>query len=288
MERYFNFPLSLMQYIKHDKDKQGLMMIIAFCVMNFSEKISYNQSSVANQIIYLHYRRPDFLTSDVRDHLFDMICNERLSEDEDYNGFTWETFNPETENGQMSEEFERNPWFYSKCVEVYRQHQAMSLFKLKPDQISDLRKMNDQVTKFIKSFEEQNGRDAWTSIHTDLFFEVYDDTIPMDHLRLIAAVKSVLNRKNLNPTYKSVLLCRMFGCKKMTMLHGLFDENPDLRAKYMLLSRRRQWESLINSAMAKGLFSFYSTGRRFLVSISMTREEIKNAVEKWQKIHIKA
>jgi hypothetical protein len=277
-EHYFNYPLSLMQYIKNDTDKEGLLKIIAFAVMNFSEKVGYRKNSVASQIIYLYYRKDYFLSKKLNNYLSEMFDDGRLIEDEDYHGFANDTFLPEQEIEGILSEFESNNDFYSQCVIVYQEHQAMSLLNLNPVLISDIRNQYQKITKFIESFEKKNGRDAWTSVSNDLIFKVYNGELSMDYFRLVSAGKSVLNKKNFNLSYKSVLLCRMFGCKKMQILTDLFAENPDLQLKHAFLSRRRQWEKLIDSAMNQGFISYYSTGRQFFVSVTMTKDELQNAV----------
>ena len=278
-EHFFNYPLSLMQFIKNDTDKEGLLKIIAFAVMNFSEKMGYRNNSVASQIIYLYYRRDYFLGKKLNNYLNEMFNDGRLIEDEDYHGFAGESFLPEQENKGMLSEFESNKDFYYQCVDVYKEHQAISLLNLNPVLISDIRNQYQKVTKFIESFEKKNGRDAWTSISNDLIFKVYNGELSMDYFRLISAVKSVLNKKNFNLSYKSVTLSRMFGCKKQQILNDLFHEQPELRVKYLFLSRRRQWEKLIDSAMNQGFITYYSTGRQFFVSVTMTIEELQNAVD---------
>jgi len=292
MDKYFNYPLSLMQFIKDDADKEGLLKIIAFSTLNFSEKMNFSRKSVANQIIYLYYRRDYFLDNKLNNYISEMFDDGRLIEDEDYHGFANDTFNPEQENEGMLLEFESNPDFYYQCVTTYREHQALSLLSLNPELKPDLKSKYEYVKSFIETFEGKNGADAWTSIPNNLIFDVYNGKEPMDLLRLIASVKSVLSKKNLNLTYKSVQLCRMFGCKKMNILNELFTKNPELKAKHDFLSRRRQWDNLINSAEAKSYLSYYPSGRGFFVSVSMSKDELEKTVEirqkNYAKINIKA
>lgn len=289
MEKYFNYPLCLLQRINDDEDKKGLLDIISFAVMNFSERINYSPDSITKQMIYLYYRRPYFLTDPVKNHIDRLYEEEAIEKDEDYQGFTsmGEAFDPEIEKLDLKKEFDTSPEFYRECVDIYKQHQAVELLKLNPELITEIRQQYEIVKKFFESFESKNGPDAWTSVSNNMIFNVFNGTLSLDYLRLISAVKSVLNKKNLNLTYKSVQLCRMFGCKKMQILNELFNENPELRVKHALLSRRRQWEKLIDSAMEKGYFSYFSTGRQFFVSITMTKDELKNTVEKRQNDYAK-
>lgn len=278
MDKYFKFPLCLMQHIKDDKDKEGLLMLVAFGVMSFSEKMNFQKTSVANQIIYLYYRNPTALPKKLRRHIDDMIEDGRLLEDEDYHGFGGATFTPEQENEGMMTEFAANNGFLRQCVTLYKERQALSLLNLNPDLKPDFEAKYTEAVMFIQDFEARNGADAWTSVPTSLIFDVYNGKVHMNYLRLVAAVKSVLSKKNFNPTYKSVLLCRMFGCKKASILTDFFNVNPQLKGQHENLTRRRQWERLINKAEENGHFSYYCTGRQFFVSLTMTKEELHRVI----------
>ena len=279
MERYFKYPLCLMQHLKDDGDKDGILSIISYAVMSFADKILCKRTAVANQIIYMYYRQPRSLPKKLRNYIDDMIEDGRMIEDEDYHGFGGATFTPKQENEGMMDEFENNPAFYSQCVVVYQQQQALSLLNLNKAYKPDFEARHKELVTFIRDFESKHGKDAWTSVPTKLLFDVYNGVVPMDFLRLVASVKSVLYKKNFNLTYKSGLLCRMFGAKKLNILNELFNEQPQLKAKYEILSRRRQWEKFIDTAEENGYFTFYCTGRQFFVSLTMTKTELRQAVE---------
>jgi hypothetical protein len=278
MEHYFNFPLSLLQSIRNDTDKDGLLNIIMFSTMNFSEQISFKKEAVAKQILYLNYRLPSFLTGEVRNYLVSM-CNEgRLEYDEDYNGFRGDTFNPEPEMEGLLPEFDSNESFYEKCTRIYKEHQAFSLLNVNPELITHFRDNFNHVQKKLEEFELKYGPDAWTSVSNKLIFDCYKGTILMDYFRLVSSVKSVIGKRNYNGTYKSVLICRMFGCKNNTILNQFIIRNPELKGQHDLLTRRRQWEKLINTAMEKKYITHYCTGRKFFVSITMTEDELGNVI----------
>lgn len=279
MEKYFKFPIALMQKIKDKDTNKALLRIAAFSLMDFSEKMTVNKSSVANQIIYLYYRNPDTLTKKVRRHIDDMIEDGRMIEDEDYHGFGGDTFTPDQEHEGMMTEFKADEAFYLQCLAVYRELQAISLLNLNQSLRLNFQDLNKEAKAFINEYEGMYGPDAWTSVNNKLLFDTYNQEADIDHFRLVAAVKSVVGKRNYNDTYKSVLLCRMFGCKKQGILNALFDVEPELRAKHETLSRRRQWEKLIDTAEEKGHFTYYSTGRQFFVSITMTKNELRHAVE---------
>lgn len=247
-----------------------------FGTMSFSEKISFKKEAVAKQILYLFYRKPHFLTVEILNYLITMCNEDRLEYDEDYNGFHGEVFNPEPEMEVIFSEFESNESFYQKCVKIYQEHHAFSLLNVPPEFITYFRDNYKQVQKDLKEYEILFGKDSWTSVSNKLVFDCYNGKIPMDIFRLVSSVKSVLNRRSYNNTFKSVILCRMFGSKNMKILNELLNKNLELKIKYDLLTRRRQWERLINSAMEENYISYFSTGRIFYVSTSMTREELQN------------
>jgi len=70
----------------------------------------------------------------------------------------------------------------------------------------------------------------------------------------------------------------MFGCKKASILTDFFNVNPHLKGQHENLTRRRQWERLINKAEENGHFSYYCTGRQFFVSLTMTKEELHRVI----------
>lgn len=284
MDKYFKFPIALMQLIRDDNDRIGLLRIAAFSMMELSEKMKVNKSAVANQIVYLYYRDTSALPKKIRKRIDEMIEDERMIEDEDYHGFAGATFTPEQENEGMMKEFNTDEEFYLQCLDVYREHQAISLLNL--NKRLNFQELNKQATAFIRQHETTHGPDAWTSVNTNLLYNTYNQEAEINHFRLIAAVKSVVGKRNFNDTYKSVLLCRMFGCKKQGILTTLFETNPELKAKHEYLSRRRQWERLIDTAEEKGYFSYYSTGRQFFVSITMTKNELRQAVDNKRDMRI--
>jgi hypothetical protein len=207
------------------------------------------------------------------------VCNEgRLEYDEDYNGFRGDTFNPEPEMEGLLPEFDSNEPFYEKCIRIYQQHQAFAILKINPELITDFRNNYKQVRSGLNGYESKYGPDAWTSVSNKLIFDCYKGKIPMDYFRLVSAAKSVIGKRNYNLTFKSVLLCRMFGSKKYDILNEFLAKNPELKSHYQFLDRRRQWEKLINSAMEKKYITHYCTGRMFFVSITMTEDELGNAI----------
>jgi hypothetical protein len=268
-----------MQRIKDDDDMDGILSIISYAVISFADKIICKRNAVANQIIYLYYRQPRSLPKKLRNYIDDMIEDGRLLVDEDYHGFAGGTFAPDEESKGMLKEFNTSPDFYSQCVVVYQQQQALSLLNLSQSSKPDFVAKHKELAKFIRDFESVHGNDAWTSVPTKLLIDVYTGIVPMDYLRLVASVKSVLYKKNFNLTYKSVILCRMFGAKKASILNELFNQQPQLKVKHEHLSRRRQWENFIATAEENGYFAFYSTGRRFFVSLTMTKNELRQAIE---------
>lgn len=280
MEHYFNFPLSLLQSIRNDIDHEGLLTIIAYGTMSFSEKISFKKEAIAKQMIYLYYRRQYFLPQEVKKSLEEMYEDGRILEEEQYHGFSDTTFNPviEYELGGILRELESDEIFYKKCIKVYQEHQAVSLLNVNYKIINDLRDKYKEAKEFLRSFEQKYRIDSWTSVSNNLIFEVYKGNIEMSYLRIIAAAKSVIGKRNYNDTYKPVLLSRMFGCKNYDILHEFLSKNPELKSHYEFLTKRRQWEKLINTAMEKKYISYFSTGRKFYVSVRLTENELGNEV----------
>jgi len=282
--KYLVFPLSLLQYIRDDNDKEGLFKVITFAAMRFSEKINYKPETVARQIIYLFYRRPDFLTQEIRKKLETMIEGGHLVEDENYYGFAGTSFNPEPETKAVMTAYNDDESFLRDCISVYRQHQALELLGLPHEHINYMRECYKETSEDLRIFEAKHGADAWASVSTKTAIEVFNAKLFMDYLRLIAAVSSIIGKRNFNSTVKSVLLDRMFGCKKHEILMEYLSKYPEVNSKYEFLLRRRRWEYLIKSGKEQGYFSYWSTGRKFYVSIKLKEPEILKSVIKRTRI----
>jgi len=275
--KYFNFPLCFLQAIDHEK--KALNKICGWAIVNYSKTIKYEIAEVARQTVYSYYRRWSDLTYKLKDKFHDMMKDGRIETDEDYNGFAGDTFVPESgEIEAILKEFKEDPEFKKSCIEFYQHLQVKKILNITGGSIENNYNDFETLNSFLHEFEASNGRDAWTSVKTSYLFDARDGQLPIDLFRLVCAVKSIIGKRNFNKTYKNVVLSRMFGAKKPDLMQ------PDDKEKYDKLSRRRQWNNLIDKAEQRTLLTFIPASRGYFVSIKYNSEKLRDEVIKRTKI----
>jgi len=96
-----------------------------------------------------------------------------------------------------------------------------------------------------------NENEIYTSIQTDIFFDARERKLPIDILRLHAAVRSLILNRNFCKTYMKVLLHRMYGQDQ---------EKKDKITRY-------KFNKLLKIATNRGLINVISAGRGYYVTI---------------------
>ena len=102
-EKYLQFPLFLIQGLFTDK-KKTINDIINYGIYRFAKQMKYDLSDVAKQLMYGYFRGG--LTNDAKKAIQKYVNAEMIEIDEDYNGFSFENFNPETSIEQILKIFE--------------------------------------------------------------------------------------------------------------------------------------------------------------------------------------
>lgn len=278
--KYFNFPLCFLQMI--DNENQALNKICNWAIVKYSKTIDYDTTAVAKQIVYMFYRQRDNLLYQIEKKINEMIENEDFIIDEDYNGFNFDGGNFEPENGEVEalvKEFKEDPEFKDYCFKQCQYMQVKNILNLdiKKGSIENAFEIFKELNSFLNEFERTNGGDVWTSVKTTYLFDARDGQLPVDLFRLVCAVKSIIGKRNFNKTYKKIILSRMFGAKKE---HLIPPENKD---EYNKLSRRRQWNNLIDKAEQRNLLTFIPANRGYFVSIKYSDEKLRDEVIKRTK-----
>jgi len=100
--------------------------------------------------------------------------------------------------------------------------------------------------------------DIYTSVKTSYLFDARDSKLQIELLLLVAAIKSIIGKRNFAKAYTAVIIRRMYGHE-------------------MPLSRR-QFTKLVSDGMAKRMFTLIPAGRGYYVSIRFTVNELKEKV----------
>lgn len=271
--KYFNFPLCFLQLIK--TGKQALEDICNWAIINYSQKIKYSSDipgaellNVAKQAIYRFYH--DDAISSIETKFCQLISTDKFEHDEVYQGFAPDgKFDPGNVQAILNE-FENDQEFKEDCILQYQHDQALSILNVEGSNIESRLKRYNELQEFYYSFITNNGPDAWTSVKTTYLFDARDGKLPVDLFRLVAAVKSIIRKRNFCQTYKVVILRRMFGCKgikEFNSLHGNVEDLP--------LFKRKTWDKLLRTAEQRNLLTYLPTTRGYYVSIKYDEEKLR-------------
>ena len=255
-EKYLQFPLFLIQGLFTDK-KKTINDIINYGIYRFAKQMKYDLSDVAKQLMYGYFRGD--LTNDAKKAIQKYVNAEMIEIDEDYNGFSFENFNPETSIEQILKIFESDYNFKNTGIEFYQIKQAYKFLEIKGNYDNCL-KVGKQIEKTIPEHE------PFPMISKSLLFEIRDKNKAEFDLMQFAtyiSIRSILGKKSNCRTNKEMIICRAFGYKSKNNLPE--NMNPvikELFNKYMkryhidriLQQLELNWNVLTYSNNIRGLY----------------------------------
>lgn len=174
-----------------------------------------------------------------------------------------------------------NDWQIENYDEVDKLEIASSILGLTLGTKSHTRDRHRKALAFIQQKETVWGTYPWPGIKTAFIFDVRDRNNP-DETALIAAligIKSLIGQRRFTATHKSVILCRMIGCKRNDELTKTLAENPVLKAVHDRYSTRRRFDRLIQRLLERGFIrSKISYGRQVFLSDTLDYSQLETAI----------
>lgn len=257
-EKYLQFPLLLIRGLFTDKEKT-MNDIIQFGIYRFAKRINYELHDVARQLMFYYYRHRSDLTSDLNKTMRMYVNDEMIEIDEDYNGFSFENFNPETAIQQIQEIFNTDHDFKNNAIEFYRMKQSYDFLGIKGN-LSNCLKAGKQIEKTIPENE------PFPMINKNLLFEYRDhDKSEFDLMQLAAyiSIRSILGKKSYCRTTQEMIICRAFGYASKKRLPG--EMQPVIKELFSKYQKRHHidrvkqhlelnWNILIYSNHIRGLY----------------------------------
>jgi len=269
--KYINFPLGFIAGI----DKKRAEMIFSWSILNMAKTIRPdNDEVVAREMAYIFLRNDKRMSQDLWEQFDEDIRETSHFCPDDFMAFESDgTFTGGAVYDFVLSELQKNEAFKSDCVELFQHEKAMDVLGITGPTLDSRKKMYGKLNKIHRE------GDAIVSINKNLLFDYRDGKLPEDMFRLICAVKSVIGMRNFNKTYKSVLLSRMFGAKNQEILDKVL-QDEETRGKYEFLMRRRQFDSLLNRAVDRGLFTIIPASRGYFVSTRYDEEKLQEQIKK--------
>lgn len=260
---YLQFPLCLIRETYRDVE-DGLNLILSFGIVNYATKLDYYIVDVAKQLLYSYTRKRNILQADVVRKLR-KVEDKLILEDEflfDGNG----NFKPDDDAVDIVLKLlESDAGLKDGAILNYQIHLATSYDHLNINigsNDSTIRRYKEAL-KIKQEFEGLYGPDAMPMCKKGMLFEFRDkQQKDIVLFRAYVGIRSIIGRNNYAATHKTVILCRMMGCKTNIALQNFLKDNEAAMDVYKKYSGRKRMDNLL----------FKLTERKFMTMVSQKHE----------------
>ena len=252
-KRYFQFPIMLLKKA-HTNYDEAMEDIISFAIVDYALKQDITAEDAARQALYSYYRGDGF--KELYNIVDNYMIDDEIDFDEDYNGFTGDSFNPEDGINDVLELFENDNHFYDLAVKNCQLSKIDEFFGITgPSNGVRLQKYNP-VKKQVDHHEQRFGKEPMPTIEKKLFFDFREKPDPILFSAYIA-IRSLQGQKNFVATTRNVILMRMMGAKSNKALEEHL-QDEDLKEVYQRFTRstkalRYNFDKLFDRLLSRGL-----------------------------------
>lgn len=240
---YLQFPLCLLRETYKDPIK-GLNLIIGYGIISYALKQKYTFRDAARQLVYDWYRDRDNLDANTIKQISKAIDRGEFYEDEDYNGFSGSTFEPDENIDQILSLFDSQTEIKNKAIFSYQLHTACQLLNIDKHSTGNTLNMYQKADQIKEAFEAENGPDAMPHCKTSLLFDFRDNPAHIDMFRAYIGCSSLIGQREFTGTHKSVILSRMIGAKSNKVLQEFLDLQT--MPTYEYYSQRKHFDKLMD------------------------------------------
>lgn len=248
--KYIQFPISFLRNLT-EEPKQTIEQILHFGIYQFSTRVKYKPEALSKQFIYWTYRKR------LPRNLSKMKANiswKYLGQDDDYNGFTGDTFNPcEEELKEVEDTLERDKLLLLESIEFYRFQLALGVLGLSatPFAFENGRELVENQTK----------GEPMPMVNTSILMNYYKedkDVFQLEQLAAYISLKSILGKTPYCKTNKNHIRARMFGYSRFKDIPENVKESTSFK-KYEI---RYQMDKLLNYLRDDWYVKTYSKNMR--------------------------
>jgi len=254
-EPYIQFPLCLLQST-YGNSTEGFSHILNFGIVNYSQKFDYNITEVGRQLMYTYYRDKRMIQADLLLAMKGYIKKDKLTIDDDYNGFSGANFTPDNESELLSL-FESDSIFRDAAIIRYQISQAAESLNIKIYDIDSVIQGHQKAVKIKESFEQKFGSDSWPSAKPGQIIAFRDAKTDLDLLRAYIGIKSMIGQRTFISTNKPAILSRMIGCKSKAAFEQ-FSNDKNLMPIVEKYSKRYHMDKLLFTLAERGFIMFLS------------------------------
>lgn len=221
---YLQFPLCLLRETYNDPVR-GINLMICYGIIYFALKQKYTLRDAARQIVYDWYRDRDTLDGNSINIIKKAIDRDEFTEDEDYNGFSGDTFTPDNNIEEMLALFSKHVNLKNRAIFNYHVHTACQVLNIDMHSLADTFSMYREANKIKEAFEAEYGPDAMPHCKTDILFNFRDNPAEINLFRAFIGCSSLIGQRIFTGTHKTVILSRMIGAKSNKVLDEFMDMN---------------------------------------------------------------
>lgn len=281
--KYLQFPLCLVKETYVDP-VNGINLMIGYGIINYALKQQYELRDVARQLVYDWYRDRDSLDINTRKLLGKAIDAEEFNEDEDYNGFDGNTFQPDGNIEEMLALFGKHSSLRDKAIFSYQLHTACQFSNIDKHVTGGAYAQYLEATSIKEAFEAIYGPDAMPNCKTTILFDFRDNPAEIDLLRAFIGCSSIIGHRDFTGTHKTVILSRMIGAKSKVVLEVMLDETTI--PTFELYSSRYRFDKLLDELAARKFIQVLTPmyGRTIFISKFMEPMELVGKIKKAREL----
>jgi hypothetical protein len=285
--RYLQFPLSMLPEIVFNT-KQTISKIIHYGIYRYAVSvIQVKENEIENvlkQFLYYLYRKKDILPEKLLEISERYISEEKLVLDQERNGFSYQSFNPESEINNLKEIINIDFEFKQQIIEFYRIYQSALFFNFeKRIKINLILEVGEEISSQITPNE------LHVSENLSRLMDFHDNEKQKeDKIQLITfvALKSIFGSAGYVKTNKKHIACRMIGFLSVNDIPAnLPNHLLELWEKYshryhmdkLLAILELNWGILI---YGKGMRGFYIASKKKISLENLIYTAIKESQKK--------
>jgi hypothetical protein len=268
-----------METYKKDVES-GLRLILRYGIMNYAIKLKYDLQDAAKQICYYYYRKQDVLQTSILKKIAKAIDNELFTIDEDYNGFSGRTFQPDDNIAEIIKLFDSDPQFKADAILHYQLHLCTSDDHLGIGIASNdsLIKSYNTALQIKKNFETMFGQDAMPNCKKSILFKFIENPKDIDLFRAYIGILSLIGQRTFISTSKPVVISRMIGCKSKAVF-DFYKTDKNLSPTIGKYGKRYHMSKLLDTLENRKFILYFSHQHESILYVSKYSDDPKKVAD---------
>jgi len=282
--RYFQFPLMLLKDL-HINYEEAMEKIITYSIVDFALKQDISDENAAKQALYNYYRGGGL--KKLYESIDSYVDQEMIDYDEDYEGFTGDSFYPEGGFDDIIKLFNTDKELLKLARINCQLSKINDFFGITgPDNERRLQKYYE-INERVEEHQNKFGNDSRPTVEKNLFLDLKNNPEPIPILvSAYIAIRSLQGKKDFKETTKGEILMRMLGAKSNYVLleHLKIKEINDIYQKYIRSENALRYhfdklfKRLLDRKLLKSKIFESSVSRKIFLSTRIDYKDLANKI----------